>query len=42
MNTYQVNLKNEVAIDKVLRGQAELVQRLASLEVRLAAALPRT
>jgi uncharacterized membrane protein len=42
MNTYQVNLKNEVAIDKVLRGQAELVQRLAALEQRLVHALPKS
>lgn len=37
VNNYQVNLKNEVAIDKILRGQAELMQRLGSLEQRLAA-----
>lgn len=36
VNDYQVNLKNEVAIDKILRGQAELMQRLGSLEQRLA------
>ena len=35
LNTYQVNLKNEVAIDKILRGQTELVQRLGQLENRL-------
>ncbi|HRC59205.1 MAG TPA: DUF1003 domain-containing protein, partial [Kofleriaceae bacterium] len=35
VNNYQVNLKNEVAIDKILRGQAELMQRLTSLEQRL-------
>jgi uncharacterized membrane protein len=35
LNTYQVNLKNEVAIDKLLRGQAELVQRLSQLESRI-------
>ncbi|HSU38580.1 MAG TPA: DUF1003 domain-containing protein [Polyangiaceae bacterium] len=32
VNDYQVNLKNEVSIDKLLRGQGELVQRLAHLE----------
>lgn len=37
VNNYQVNLKNEVAIDKILRSQAELMQRLGSLEQRLAA-----
>ena len=35
LNTYQVNLKNEVAIDKLVRGQSELVQRLGQLEARL-------
>jgi uncharacterized membrane protein len=35
VNNLQVNLKNEVAIDRILRGQAELVQRLSSLEQRL-------
>jgi CRP/FNR family transcriptional regulator, cyclic AMP receptor protein len=35
VNNFQVNLKNEVAIDKIIRGQTELVQRLASLEQRL-------
>lgn len=35
VNNFQVNLKNEVAIDKIIRGQAELVQRLTSLEQRL-------
>ncbi len=35
MNTYQVNLKNETAIDKLLRGQSEIVQRMAQLESRL-------
>jgi uncharacterized membrane protein len=32
VNDYQVNLKNEVSIEKVLRGQSELVQRLAHVE----------
>lgn len=36
VNNFQVNLKNEMAIDKVVRGQVELVQRLAALEQRLA------
>jgi uncharacterized membrane protein len=31
-NDYQVNLKNEVSIDKLLRSQGELVQRLAHVE----------
>jgi CRP/FNR family transcriptional regulator, cyclic AMP receptor protein len=35
VNNYQVNLKNEVSIDRMIRGQAELVQRLAALEQRL-------
>jgi len=42
VNTYQVNLKNEVAIDKLLRGQSELVQRLAQLESRLVQLSART
>lgn len=36
VNNFQVNLKNEMAIDKVVRGQVELVQRLSALEQRLA------
>jgi CRP/FNR family transcriptional regulator, cyclic AMP receptor protein len=36
VNNYQVNLKNEVALDRMVRGQAELVQRLAAVEQRLA------
>jgi len=36
VNDFQVNLKNEVSIDKILRSQAEVLQRLASLEQRLA------
>ena len=36
VNDYQVNLKNEVAIDKILRGQSEVLQRLAALEQRMA------
>lgn len=35
VNDYQVNLKNEVAIDKILRGQAELLLRLSALEQRV-------
>jgi CRP/FNR family cyclic AMP-dependent transcriptional regulator len=35
LNTYQVNLKNEVSIDKLLRGQSELLQRMTKLEQRL-------
>lgn len=31
-NDYQVNLKNELGIDSLLKGQAELLQRLAVLE----------
>jgi uncharacterized membrane protein len=42
LNTYQVNLKNEVAIDKLLRGQAELVQRLSQLESRVVQIAART
>jgi uncharacterized membrane protein len=37
MNDFQVNLKNEVSIDKLIRGQAELLQRLGHLEHRIAA-----
>jgi uncharacterized membrane protein len=40
MNDYQVNLKNEVAIDRVLRGQAELLARMTNLEHRLAGMTP--
>ena len=32
VNDYQVNLKNEVSIDKLIRSQGELVQRLAHVE----------
>jgi uncharacterized membrane protein len=35
VNAFQVNLKNEVSIDKILRGQSELLQRLSSLELRV-------
>ncbi len=36
VNDFQVNLKNEVSIDKILRGQAEVLARLSALEQRLA------
>ena len=36
VNDFQVNLKNEVAIDRILRSQGEVLQRLAALEQRLA------
>ena len=35
VNDYQVNLKNETSIDKILRGQGEVLQRLSALEARL-------
>ncbi len=35
LNTYQVNLKNEASIDKLIRGQTELLQRVAQLEHKL-------
>jgi uncharacterized membrane protein len=38
VNDYQVNLKNEVAIDRILRSQGEVLQRLTMLEQRLAPA----
>jgi uncharacterized membrane protein len=37
VNNFQVNLKNEVSIDKILRDQAEVLQRMTALEQRLAA-----
>jgi len=40
VNDFQVNLKNEVSIDKILRTQSEVVQRLAALEQRLVAPRP--
>ena len=40
VNDFQVNLKNEVSIDRLLRGQSELLQRLSALEQRLSG--PRT
>jgi uncharacterized membrane protein len=36
VNNFQVNLKNEVSIDKILRSQAEVLQRLTALEQRIA------
>jgi uncharacterized membrane protein len=42
VNDFQVNLKNEVSIDKLLRGQGELILRLGQLEQRLAALAPRS
>ncbi len=35
VNDYQVNLKNEVSLDKLLRTQLELVQRIAHMERQL-------
>jgi CRP/FNR family transcriptional regulator, cyclic AMP receptor protein len=35
VNDYQVNLKNEVSLDKMLRNQTELLQRINQLEQRL-------
>jgi CRP/FNR family cyclic AMP-dependent transcriptional regulator len=40
VNDFQVNLKNEVSIDKILRSQSEVLQRLTALEQRVAG--PRT
>jgi CRP/FNR family transcriptional regulator, cyclic AMP receptor protein len=40
VNDFQVNLKNEMSIDKILRNQSEVLQRLAALEHRLAAPRP--
>jgi uncharacterized membrane protein len=37
LNMYQVNLKQEVSLDKLLRGQAEMMQRVVQLEAKLAA-----
>jgi uncharacterized membrane protein len=41
VNDFQVNLKNEVSIDKILRGQSELLQRLSAMEQRIAALTPK-
>jgi uncharacterized membrane protein len=35
VNDFQINLKNEVAIDKILRNQSEVLLRLNALEQRL-------
>lgn len=40
VNDFQINLKNEVTIDKILRNQSEVLLRLTALEQRLVA--PRT
>jgi uncharacterized membrane protein len=37
VNDFQVNLKNETNIDKMLRSQAEMLQRMAMIERQLAA-----
>src|SRR4029078_9723143 len=37
VNDFQINLKNEVAIDKILRNQSEVLLRLSALEQRLSA-----
>ena len=42
VNDFQVNLKNEVSIDKLLRGQGELILRLGQLEHKIAALAPRS
>jgi uncharacterized membrane protein len=36
VNDFQVNLKNETSIDKILRSQGEVLQRLSALEQRMA------
>ena len=36
VNDFQVNLKNETSIDKILRNQGEVLQRISALEQRLA------
>jgi len=38
VNDFQVNLKNEVSIDKILRNQTEVLQRVSALEQRLVVA----
>lgn len=35
VNNFQVNLKNEMSIDKMVRSQVEILQRLTALEQRL-------
>jgi uncharacterized membrane protein len=34
-NDYEVNLKNEIGIGSLQRGQAEILQRLALMETQL-------
>jgi uncharacterized membrane protein len=41
VNDFQVNLKNEVSIDKILRGHAEVLQRMTALEQRFATSQQR-
>jgi len=36
INDFQINLKNEMSIDKILRSQVEVLQRLTALEHRMA------
>jgi len=36
-NDFQVNLKNEVGIDRLIKGQAELIQRITMLEKQVSA-----
>ena len=38
VNDFQINLKNEVSIDKILRSQTEVLQRLTALAQRSSAA----
>ena len=38
VNDFQINLKNEVSIDKILRSQTEVLQRLTSIEQRFTVA----
>ena len=40
-NDYQVNLKNEIGIGNLQRGQAELLQRLALIEQQIEQLVPR-
>jgi uncharacterized membrane protein len=40
VNNFQVDLKNEMSIDKMLRTQAEILSRLSMLEARLATKHP--
>jgi uncharacterized membrane protein len=38
VNDFQVNLKNEVAIDRILRNHSEVLRRLSAIEQRSRAA----